>query len=206
MTNDKLLTELRQRLVKLSRHPNDRTVDNVARSLLDLIEEEWADCGPEPCGLQERKHADDITGEEYTMLIVWEYCVEITAPHHYQKLLDKTADIESKKTLHFAHLLEEQRSNVGSYEMRRWAGLVGREIERAYDKAVEEGAERAGEYAVAFDFEWVPAVLEDYAATHDELIPPEEAFQYGKAHYRLYMERAQAEDNERGKKEATHAA
>ena len=198
MTNDKLLTELRQRLIKLSRPQTEKgTAKAEARKLLDLIEEEWTDCGPEPCGLQEREHADDITGEEYSMLIVWEYCIEETAPHHYQKLLDKTADIENKKTLHFAHLFEHERSQVGSYEMRRWAGLVGRELERAYDKAVAEGCGIAGEYCVAFDFDWIPAVLEDYAQAHNELISPQEAFQYGKAHYKQYMERAQAEDEKR---------
>jgi hypothetical protein len=141
--------------------------------------------------------AEDITGEEYSMLIVWEHCIAITAPHHYQKLLDKTADIENKKTLHFAHLFEHERSECGSFEMRRWAGLVGRELDRAYNKAIEAGVAGAGEYCVAFDFEWVPAVLEDYAQYHNELILPQDAFQYGKAHYKQYMKRAQAEEEKR---------
>tara|TARA_Y100000588_G_scaffold9751_1_gene10872 strand:- start:21109 stop:21564 length:456 start_codon:yes stop_codon:yes gene_type:complete len=140
---------------------------------------------------------NDITGEEYSMLIVWEYCIEITAPHSYKKLLERTAEIQNDKTMNLASLIEWKRNSVGSFEMRRWAGLVGRELDRAFDKAIEAGAAEAGEYCVAFDFDWIPAVLEDYAQAHNELIPPQEAFQYGKAHYKQYMERVQAEDEKR---------
>ncbi len=53
MTNDKLLTELRQRLIKINRDKNCSHMDKQVRGLLDLIEEEWTEVGPEPCGLHE---------------------------------------------------------------------------------------------------------------------------------------------------------
>ena len=140
---------------------------------------------------------DDITQCEYSMLIVWEYCVEITTGYTTEEL---EGSGPCDPTLRLARLVHKTRKDVGSYEMRRWAGVVGRELNRAYEYACENGTPRAGEYCVSYDFDWVPAVLEDSAGI-GELLEEEEAFSYALRHYKQTMKDAIAAEKER---ELTH--
>jgi hypothetical protein len=54
MSNDELLKELRQRLLRLKSKASTQHMESSMQELLDLVEEEWTEGMTEPCGLHEQ--------------------------------------------------------------------------------------------------------------------------------------------------------